>query len=66
MIAPVGIVVEICLQEILEKENFQDNKHDEKLDQDHQPNLFAPTGKIGKSIKVKPEGTFKYIHNFGL
>jgi hypothetical protein len=46
MIAPISIVVKICLQEIRKKEDFKDNEHDKKLDQDDQPNLLAPFGKV--------------------
>jgi len=46
MIAPIRIVIKIRFQEIGEKENFQDNEHDKKLDQDDQPNLFTPSGKV--------------------
>ena len=46
MIAPIRIVIKICFQEIGEKENFQDDEHDKKLDQDNQPNLFTPAGKV--------------------
>lgn len=65
MIAPISIIFKIRLQKIGKEKDFQDNEHDEKLDQDDQPNLFAPSGKVRKSIKVKPEGTFKYIHILG-
>jgi hypothetical protein len=65
MVSPVRIVCKIRLQEIGKEKDFQDNKQDKKLDQDNQPNLFSPTGKVRKSIKVKPEGTSKYIHTFG-
>ena len=34
MIAPIRIVVKIRFQEVGEKENFQDNEQDKKLDQD--------------------------------
>lgn len=46
MVAPLNIIVKICLQKIREKENFQDNEQDKKLDQNDQPNLFAPAGKV--------------------
>lgn len=46
MIASVLIRFEVSLQKIGEEENFQDNEHDEKLDQNDQPHLFAPAGKI--------------------
>ena len=65
MIAPIWIIIKICLQEIGEEKDFQDNEHDKKLDQYDQPNLFTPTGKVWKSIIVKPESTFKYIHILG-
>ena len=65
MIAPVRIVFKIRLQEIGEEKDFQDYKQNEKLDQDNQPNLFTPARKVRKSIIVKPESTFKYIHILG-
>ncbi len=66
MIATISVILEICLQKIREKEEFQNKKQDEELDQDDQPNLFPPPGKVRKSIKVKPESTFKYIHILGI
>ena len=62
MIATFCIIFKISLKEIRKEKDFQDNKQDEKLDQDDQPTLLSPSGKVRKSIKVKPEGTFKYIH----
>jgi len=46
MITPIRIVIKIRFQEIGKEKNFKDNKHDEKFDQDDQPNLFTPTGKV--------------------
>jgi hypothetical protein len=63
MIAPISVIVKIGLQEIREKEDFQDNEHDKKLNQNDQPNLFPPAGKVRKPIIVKPEDLFKDIHN---
>lgn len=62
MIAAVGVVVEVRLQKIGEKEDFQDDEHDEKFDQNNQPNLFPPFGKIGKSVAVKPYYFFEQFH----
>jgi len=44
--ASVRIVIKIRLQKIGKEKDFKDNKHDKKLDQDDQPNLFAPAGKV--------------------
>ena len=65
MFAPFRIVIKIRLQKIGKEKDFQDNEHDKKLDKDDQPNLFTPSGKVWKSIIVKPESTFKYIHILG-
>ena len=46
MIAPFRIVFKIRLQEIGEEKYFQDYKQNEKLDQDDQPNLLTPSGKV--------------------
>ncbi len=46
MIASVLIGFKVRLQEIRKEENLKDNKHDEKFDQDNQPNLLAPSRKI--------------------
>ena len=46
MVAPLNIIVKICLQEIRKKENSQDNEQNKKLDQNDQPNLFTPAGKV--------------------
>ena len=65
MFASIRIVIKIRLQKIGKEKDFKDNEHDKKLDQYDQPNLFAPSGKVWKSIIVKPESTFKYIHILG-
>lgn len=46
MIASILIRFKVRFQKIGEKEQFQDKEHDEKLDQNNQPHLFAPTRKI--------------------
>ncbi len=46
MIAPIRIVIKIRLQKIGKEKDFQDNKHDEKLDQYDQPNLLTPAWKV--------------------
>ncbi len=53
MIASILISFKISFQEIRKEENFQDNEHDEKLDQNNQPHLFAPAGKIGETFDIK-------------
>ena len=62
MIATFGIVFKVRLQKIGEKEYFQDDEHDEKFDQDNQPNLFSPFGHIGKSVTVKPYYFLEQFH----
>ena len=37
MICPFSISIEICRQKIWEKENFENRKHDEQLDEDNLP-----------------------------
>lgn len=59
---PIGIVLEICLQKIGEKENFQNEEHHKKLDQHYQPGLPGPGRKIGKPIAVKTEDLFDQAH----
>jgi hypothetical protein len=46
VIASIRIVIKIRLQKIGKEKDFKDNEHDKKLDQDNQPNLFAPSGKV--------------------
>lgn len=46
MIAPIRIVFKIRFEEIGKEKDSQDNEHDKKLDQDDQPNLFTPAGKV--------------------
>jgi hypothetical protein len=46
VIASVLICFKVGLQEIRKEENLKDYEHDKKLDQDNQPNLFAPAGKV--------------------
>ncbi len=65
MIAPFLIVAKIGLQKIWEEEDFKDDEHDKKLDQNNQPNLFAPAGKVYKPFLIKPESTFYDIHILG-
>ena len=52
MIASVLIVIEVTFQEIRKKENFKDYEHDKQLDQNDQPNLFAPMRKIYESFLI--------------
>jgi len=52
MIAAFFISVEIGFQEIREKENSQYGKHDEKLDQDDQPEAFAD-GHISEPVVIE-------------
>lgn len=59
MIASVIVVLEVGLQEIGEKENFQDHEHHKKFNKDDQPDLFPPFGHIGKTFAVKPEYSLK-------
>jgi hypothetical protein len=47
----------IGFQEVRKKENFQDNKHDEKFDKDYNPNLAAPIAHIFKTTDVKSPDT---------
>lgn len=37
MIRPFGIGIEICCKKVRKKENFEDSKHDEQLDEDYLP-----------------------------
>lgn len=62
MIATISIIIKICLQKIWEKENFQDNEHDKKLDQDDQPNLFPPAGHFTKTFGIKMINSPENIH----
>lgn len=59
MITSFFIGIEIGFQEIWKKEDFQNNKHDKKLDQNYQPNLLAPTGKVRKTFEIKPVDLFE-------
>ena len=54
MIASVGVVFKVCLQEIGEEKYFQYHKHHEKFDQNNKPHLLSPFGHIGESLSVKP------------
>lgn len=46
MITPIRIVIKIRFQKIGKEKDFQDDEQDKKLDQDDQPNLFTPAGKV--------------------
>lgn len=46
MIASISIIFKIGLQEIGEEKNFENNEHDEEFDQNDQPNLLTPAGKV--------------------
>jgi len=52
MIAAFFISVEIGFQEIWEKEDSQNGKHDEKLDQDDQPEAFA-NGHVPEAVVIE-------------
>ena len=58
MIAPICIILKICFQKIGEEKDLQDNEYDKKLDQNDQPDLLPPTGKIGKTFDIKSGDLF--------
>lgn len=62
MIAPISIIFKIRLQKIGKEKDFQDNEHDEKLDQDDQPNLFAPSGHGTETFGIKTINVPEEIH----
>ncbi len=62
MVASFRIIFKIGLQKIGEKEYFQDYEKHKEFDQNNQPNLLSPSGKIGKSFTVKLINLFKCLH----
>lgn len=57
----VGIVIEIRLQKIREKEHFKNHKNDEKLYQNQNPERFAD-GHVAKAVDVEVNDSAKQIH----
>jgi len=53
MLTPFPVIVEIFLKNIREKEYFENNKHYEELDEDHQPYFFTPARHGDETIPVK-------------
>lgn len=53
MIASLGIGFKVCIQEIGKEEDFKDNKHHEKFDNNNQPSLLPPFWHVGKSLQIK-------------
>jgi hypothetical protein len=62
VIASISIGFKVRLQKIREKENFQNNKHDEKLNQNNQPNLLSPLGHGRKTFGIEPEYFSELFH----
>lgn len=62
MIAAFSVIFKICLQEIGKEKDFEDNEHDKKLDQDDQPNLFAPPWHRSETLGIKTINPPEYLH----
>jgi len=54
MPGPFTVRIKISFQEVGEKEDAQDHKHNEELDQDDPPELPAP-GHAPESVTIEPE-----------
>lgn len=59
MLASFRIAVKILLQDIGEKEELQDGKHDEELDQDDPPEFPAP-GHVPETVIIEVKDLFEH------
>ncbi len=53
IITTLFIGVEVCIQKIGEEKQFENGKHDEKLDQDDEPQPFADRAEIPEAVVVE-------------
>lgn len=61
MLATLLVRIEVPVEVIGEEKQLQNNEHDEQLDQDDQPCLFAPGIHAAETVIIKPENTGKNI-----
>jgi hypothetical protein len=59
MSGPLLIAVKIAFQQIGKKEESEDHKHDEKLQQDDPPEISSP-GHPLEAVHIKPEDFSKH------
>jgi hypothetical protein len=50
----------VPVKKIPEKENFQDNQDNEKLDCDYYPYLFPPRRHVSEAIIIKADNSIKH------
>jgi hypothetical protein len=62
VVAPISVIVKVGLQKIGEKEDFQDDKHDEELNQNDQPNLLSPAWHRTETFGIKMINPPEDIH----
>ena len=53
VLAALFVGIEIGFQEIRKEKQLQDHKHNEQLDQDHQPHLLPPTAHTPEPVQIK-------------
>jgi hypothetical protein len=53
MITPFLVGFEIRFQKIGKKEQLENHKHNEQLDQDNDPNLSPPVAHVFKSLDIE-------------
>ena len=63
MICPRFIVVEICLQIVWKEKDFENNKHDKKLDYNNNPQSFS-NSHVAKTFTIECEKLLKKGREF--
>ncbi len=53
IITSLFIGVEVCIQKIGKEKQFENGKHDEKLDQDDEPQAFTDRAEVPEAIVVE-------------
>lgn len=61
MLATLLVRIEVPVEVIGKEKQLKDNEHDEQLDQDDQPCLFAPGIHAAETVIIKPKNTGKDI-----
>lgn len=66
IITTLFIGVEVCIQKIGEEKQFENGKHDEKLDKDDDPQPFADRAEVPEAVvvEVKDPGKDVSLQNF--
>ena len=60
------LLLSLLLDVVREEEGAQDSKHDEELQRNDEPKLFACRGQSSEAIAIEAEGSYEEIGFWGL